>query len=219
MIKDSRGIFVTCALLATSVVGFAMLFGNAAKANVFYKVTATGVISSGSDFGAFGGTGGSDLTGGQFTVVETFDATAGTLTGPPLRQDLNPVPATAIVSVGGKSVSFTGFPSINEYLLASNVKTGGADQIDGTVKGNSQFSFNIYDYATDFVQSANLAQSSFFTIGPYYFNRAFFIGSDGSGFEASVSTVRLNDVPEPSLVGILSAALAGVGWFRRRKSA
>ena len=29
MIKDSRGIFVTFALLATSVVGFAMLFGNA----------------------------------------------------------------------------------------------------------------------------------------------------------------------------------------------
>ena len=81
---------------ALALAAIALFSGGAASADSIYTITATGIINdAGVDYGVFGNSYGTDLTGQTFTVVENFDIDQSTLNEGDQNQDLSPATVTA----------------------------------------------------------------------------------------------------------------------------
>ena len=215
------------------VIGLAVasaLAGPAARADVLYTLTSTGVITSGNDNGIFGGSG--SLVGQSYTMVQTFDATLSLFTSGPATQQLSgPAVGNAVTTINGNS--YTTIPgsspftlySLTNYLHLSGNNGSNYDQVYGQVgsSGNYVDSF-FYSTIVDFLNSVDLAQQFSYTLpltGIDLARTDFTAGT--TSFSGTITSVTLNGgtapVPEPSTLILFSAGLAGLRWVRLRRGA
>lgn len=220
--------------VALALAATAMFVGGAASADSIYTITATGVIDdAGQDYGVFGNSYGTDLTGQTFTVVENFDIDQSTLNQGDQNQDLSPATVTATVTVGGVSVSISSSGMQNTLYLDSTAHAtadGQTSPIYSAVQGDAFYAqlqvFNGGFDVIDTLDSIGLDQSYFITFMASMTGQFYFQASDNSYIYGSLLTMRLQApaervaegqaAPEPASLMVFLSGLVGLAWLRRR---
>jgi len=199
-----------------------------AWADDIYTVTATGTIESGYDYGAFGDPFGTSLTGDNFSLYETFDATTSQVYVDWDSANLNPATASASMTVNGHSALIGGAAADNTLYV--NDATHAYTNSDSSPLYSSvgvpgyYVQLQLYNREVSLPLTNSLSQSFADTLSGDASGIVYFVAVDGSYLYGKLATVTLNDIaaanaPEPGSLAILGAGLAGLGWLRRRRAA
>jgi hypothetical protein len=200
------------------------LSGAAAKADVYYTVTTTGTITSGTSAGNFGPSG-TNLAGKAYTITETFDATlSDLLPGDAEIEQLDPATVSAQIRIGNTIVVVNqGESTRNAYT--AQVDTGRSELTAWIDDTSGSLMETFITNTVVLLPSDSLSQMLFFAVpssGILENEIAYNAPDGGTHFVATASTISLNGgtaVPEPRSVALLGVGLAGLAWLRRRKAA
>ena len=189
-----------------------------------YTLTTTGAISTGTDaLGLFGPAGG-NLTGDAYRLSVEYDASGPNVTTPTFQQVSGPVTGPVTATVNGISTAIPVTTSLGALLEAFN--NGGSSELLGLQSGTNDAAGQFVSTSQEvFSPTANVTglvlASTSYTTQPADFTAVSFTTSLGfttTSFDATVSTIDLAVVPEPSSLSTLVAGLLGLAyafWSRR----